>query len=65
MVLVEDVDAVFNRAVAAGAKSLRAGGTQFYGRPSGQFEDRSAPVERRHAVEDVAPDEMERGLQTP
>ena len=60
-VYVEDVDAVFNRAVAAGAKSLRAVETQFYGDRSGQFED---PFGHRWSVathvEDVAPDEMER-----
>ncbi len=60
-VYVEDVDAVFNRAVAAGAKSVRAVETQFYGDRSGQFED---PFGHRWSVathvEDVAPDEMER-----
>ncbi len=60
-VYVEDVDAVFNRAVAAGAKSLRAVENQFYGDRSGQFED---PFGHRWSVathvEDVPPDEMER-----
>jgi PhnB protein len=60
-VYVEDVDAVFNRAVAAGAKSLRAVENQFYGDRSGQFED---PFGHRWSVathvEDVSPDEMAR-----
>src|SRR5687767_694147 len=38
-VYVEDVDAVFDRAVEAGAKSLRAPENQFYGDRMGQFED--------------------------
>ena len=58
-VYVEDVDAVFNRAVAAGATSLRAVENQFYGDRSGQFED---PFGHRWSVathvEDVSPDEM-------
>jgi PhnB protein len=36
---VEDADAVFNRAVAAGAKSLRPMKDQFYGDRSGSVED--------------------------
>ena len=60
-VYVADVDAVFESAVAAGATSLRAVETQFYGDRSGQFED---PFGHRWSVathvEDVAPDEMER-----
>jgi PhnB protein len=60
-VYVEDVDAVFERAVAAGAKSLRAVQDQFYGDRSGQFED---PFGHRWSVathvEDVSPEEMQR-----
>jgi PhnB protein len=60
-VYVEDVDAVFNRAIAAGAKSLRTVENQFYGDRSGQFED---PFGHRWSiathVEDVSPDEMMR-----
>ena len=60
-VYVEDVDAVFARAVSAGAKELRAVENQFYGDRSGQFED---PFGHRWSVashvEDVPPDEMER-----
>jgi PhnB protein len=36
---VEDVDAVARRAVAAGAKEVRAIKDQFYGDRSGTFED--------------------------
>jgi PhnB protein len=58
---VDDVDAVFERALAAGAKSLRPVENQFYGDRSGQFED---PFGHRwnvaSHVEDVDPDEMAR-----
>ena len=60
-VYVEDVDAVFDRAIAAGAKSLRPLKNEFYGDRSGQFED---PFGHRWSVashvEDVSPEEMER-----
>jgi PhnB protein len=60
-VYVEDVDAVFDAAVAAGATSVRPVENQFYGDRSGQFED---PFGHRWSVashvEDVPPDEMER-----
>ena len=58
-VYVEDVDAVFDRAVQAGAKSLRPVEDRFYGDRSGQFED---PFGHRWDiathVEDVPPDEL-------
>ena len=58
-VYVEDSDAVFERAVQAGAKSLRAVEDRFYGDRSGQFED---PFGHRWDVsthvEDVPPEEM-------
>jgi PhnB protein len=58
-VYVEDVDAVFDRAVKAGATSLRPVEDQFYGDRSGQFED---PFGHRWSVashiEDVSPEEM-------
>lgn len=58
-VYVEDVDAVFDRAIAAGAKSLRPVKMEFYGDRSGQFED---PFGHRWSVashiEDVSPEEM-------
>ncbi len=60
-VYVDDVDAVFQRAVSAGAKELRPVENQFYGDRSGQFED---PFGHRWSVashvEDVSPDEMAR-----
>ena len=60
-VYVEDVDKVFDRAIAAGAKSLRPVKLEFYGDRSGQFED---PFGHRWSVashvEDVSPEEMER-----
>ncbi|WP_035840487.1 VOC family protein [Kitasatospora azatica] len=58
-VYVEDVDAVFARALAAGAKELRPLADQFYGDRSGSFED---PWGHRWSVathvEDVSPQEM-------
>jgi len=58
-VYVEDADAVFNRAIEAGAKELRAVEDKFYGDRSGEFED---PFGHRWSVathvEDVPPDEM-------
>ncbi len=60
-VYVDDVDAVFDQAVDAGAKALRPVEDQFYGDRSGQFED---PFGHRWSVashvEDVSPDEMAR-----
>jgi len=59
-VYVEDVDTVFDAAMAAGATEVRAVETQFYGDRSGQFED---PFGHRWSVathvEDVPPEEME------
>jgi PhnB protein len=58
-VYVEDSDATFERALKAGAKSLRAVEERFYGDRSGQFED---PFGHRWDVsthvEDVPPEEM-------
>ena len=58
---VEDVDAVFDAALAAGATSVRPAENQFYGDRTGQFED---PFGHRWSVathvEDVPPDEMEK-----
>ena len=60
-VYVEDVDAVFEAAVSAGAKPLGTVENQFYGDRSGQFED---PFGHRWSVashvEDVSPEEMEK-----
>lgn len=56
-VYVEDVDAVFDRAVRAGAQALEEPTDQFYGDRSGPFED---PLGHRwnvaSRVEDVSPD---------
>ena len=58
---VEDVDAVFEKALAAGAKALRPVEDQFYGDRSGQFED---PFGHRWSVashvEDIDAEEMAR-----
>jgi PhnB protein len=60
-VYVEDVDSVFDRAVAAGATALRPVRDEFYGDRTGQFED---PFGHRWSVathvEDVSPQEMAR-----
>lgn len=60
MVYVENVDAVFARAVAAGATVEREVGDQFYGDRAGQFVD---PFGHKWFVathvEDVSPEEME------
>ena len=60
-VYVENVDEVFERALAEGATQLRPVENQFYGDRTGQFED---PFGHRWSVathvEDVPPDEMER-----
>ena len=62
-VYVEDVDAVFDAALAAGATSVRPVENQFYGDRTGQFED---PFGHRWNiathVEDVPPDEMEKRM---
>ena len=62
-VYVEDVDAVFDAAVAAGAIAVRAVEDQFYGDRSGQLED---PFGHRWSVashvEDVPPEEMEKRM---
>lgn len=64
-VYVEDSDAAFERAVNAGASSLRPVENQFYGDRSGQFED---PFGHRWNVathvEDVPADEMEKRAAT-
>ena len=60
-VYLEDSDAAFERAVDAGATSVRPMENQFYGDRSGQFED---PFGHKWNVathvEDVPPDEMEK-----
>jgi PhnB protein len=60
-VYVDDVDAVFQAALAAGATAVSEVEDQFYGDRSGQFVD---PFGHRWSiathVEDVPPDEMEK-----
>jgi PhnB protein len=62
-VYVENVDDVFDRALAEGATELRSVEDQFYGDRTGQFED---PFGHRWSVathvEDVPPDEMEKRM---
>lgn len=62
-VYVEDVDAVFDKALAAGARVLEEPTNQFYGDRSGQFED---PFGHRwnvaSHVEDISPEEMQRRM---
>jgi PhnB protein len=63
-VYVEDVDAVVERATAAGAQILRPAEDQFYGDRSGTFED---PFGHRWNimthVEDVDSEEMQRRME--
>ena len=62
-VYVEDADAVFEAALAAGATSVRPVEDQFYGDRSGQFDD---PFGHRWNVathvEDVPPEDMEKRM---
>jgi PhnB protein len=64
LLYLTDVDAVFQRALAAGAKSLRPLVNQFYGDRSGTLEDPFGHVwtVATH-VEDVAPEELQRRAQ--
>jgi PhnB protein len=61
MIYVDDVDAVFKRAVEAGGKSLRPLTNQFYGDRSGTLEDPYGHVwtVATH-IEDVPPEELKR-----
>ena len=64
MVYVEQVDAVFQRAIAAGAKELRAVQNQFYGDRSGTLQDPFGHVWTISThVEDIAPEELHRRSQ--
>ena len=61
MVYVDDVDTVFDRAVKAGATSLRPVEDKFYGDRGGEFEDRwGHRWSTATHIEDVPPDEMAR-----
>jgi PhnB protein len=61
LLYLEDVDAVFDRAVRGGSRALRPVTDQFYGDRSGTLEDPFGHVwtVATH-VEDVAPEEMKR-----
>jgi len=61
LLYLEDVDAVFERAVKAGARALRPVANQFYGDRSGALEDPFGHVWTIAThVEDVPPEEMKR-----
>ena len=61
MLYVDDVDATFRRALAAGAIERRAVQNQFYGDRSGTLEDPFGHTWTVSThVEDIAPDEMAR-----
>ena len=62
---VPDVDALYESALAAGAKSLQEVTTQFYGDRSGGVEDTQGNYwyVATH-VEDVSPEEMDRRMKT-
>jgi PhnB protein len=63
MLYVNDVDAVFKRAVAEGAKAVRAPENMFYGdRISGVIDKWGNYWSIGTHVEDVAPEEMERRM---
>ena len=60
-IYVEDVDAVFAKALDAGAKQVREVTDQFYGDRAGQFEDPWGHLwSIATHVEDVSPEEMAR-----
>ena len=64
MLYVDDVDATFERALTAGAKSHQAVKNQFYGDRSGTLIDPFGHVWTIAThVEDVAEDEMQRRMQ--
>ena len=61
LLYLPDVDAVFARALAAGAKTLRPVADQFYGDRMGTLEDPFGHVWTLGThIEDVSPEEMER-----
>lgn len=60
MVYLEDVDKIFKRALAEGAKEVQPVKDQFYGDRSGTFQDPFGHVWNVSThVEDVPPEEME------
>ena len=64
-IYVNDVDATFNRAIAAGAKPLRPVANQFYGDRSGSLSDPFGHIWNIAThVEDVSPEEMTRRMES-
>ena len=63
-VYVEDVDATFDRAIKAGATTLRPVENKFYGDRGGEFED---PFGHRWSIathiEDLSPEEMQKRME--
>ena len=63
MVYVEDIDAIFDKAINAGATAIMKPEDQFYGDRAGAFED---PFGHRwhiaSHVEDVTPEEMDKRM---
>jgi PhnB protein len=65
MMYVQDVDAVFNRAVSAGAKVTEAVQDKFYGDRSGTLVDPFGHVWHLAThKEDVSPEEMQRRMES-
>jgi PhnB protein len=63
LVYVEDVDAVFDRAIAAGAENQRPVADQFYGDRSGTLVDPFGHVWTIAThVRDMSPDEMQQAM---
>jgi PhnB protein len=63
---VENVDAVYETALAAGATSLREPANQFYGDRDAQLKDPSGHVwDISTHIEDVSPDEMKKRMAAP
>lgn len=62
-VYVEDVDAVYKTALAAGATSMREPANQFYGDRNAQVKDPSGHVwDISTHIEDVTPEEMKKRM---
>ena len=63
LLYLADVDAVFERAISAGGKSLRPVADQFYGDRMGTLEDPFGHVWTLGThIEDVSPEEMKRRM---
>lgn len=63
LLYVEDVDAMFTRAIAAGGKEKRPVADQFYGDRAGSLEDPFGHTWHIHThIEDLTPEEIERRM---